>query len=127
MLLAGAAPVRPGLGPPQPASLRLLFGQERLEGGPDILLAFDQHGLEIGRVKAAKHVEHRGFVIARSQRLDLAVAEQVAYVGQILSRAQRGRIVGVEVVAVGAVEGVDVPQRRMVALLYYLERLQISR
>ncbi len=108
-------------------SLRFLFGQKRLEGGPDVLLALDQHGLKVGRVQAPEHVEHRGLIVARTQRLDLAVAEQIGYLGQFLGRAQRGRIIRVEVIAVGAMEGVDVPQRRMVALLDDLQGLQIAR
>src|SRR5262245_16643524 len=104
-----------------------VLGEEGLEGGPDVLLALDQDGLEILGVETAEDVEHRALVVARAERLDLAVAEEVADLGQLLGGAQRGGVVGVEVVAVGAMEGVDVPQRRMVAGLDDLERLQITR
>ena len=41
-----------------------------------------------------------------------------------LAAAQGRGVVGIEVVAIGAVEGVDVPQRRMVALGDDLERVR---
>jgi len=39
--------------------LGAFLGQEGFEGRPDIFLALDQDGLEIGRVEPAEHVEHR--------------------------------------------------------------------
>src|SRR5438093_9325863 len=114
------------------ATLRALLaapvlGEEGLERGPDVLLAFDEDGLEVVRVEAAEDVEHRALVVARAERLDLAVAEEVADLGQLLGGPQCSRIVGVEVVAVRAVEGVDVPQGRVVARLDDLERLHVAR
>src|SRR3989454_5037141 len=114
------------------ATLRALLaapvlGEEGLERGPDVLLALDEDGLEVVRVEAAEDVQHRALVVARAERLDLAVAEEVAHLGQLLGRSERSRIVRVEVVAVRAVEGVDVPQRRVVARLDDLERLHVAR
>src|SRR6184192_4297475 len=114
------------------ATLRALLaapvlGEEGLERGPDVLLAFDEDGLEVVRVEAAEDVEHRALVVARAERLDLAVAEEVADLGQLLGGSQCSRIVGIEVVAVRAVEGVDVPEGRVVARLHDLERLQVAR
>src|SRR5438093_7071532 len=114
------------------ATLRALLaapvlGEEGLERGPDVLLALDEDGLEVVRVEAAEDVEHRALVVARAERLDLAVAEEVADLGQLLGGSQCSRIVGIEVVAVRAVEGVDVPQGRVVARLDDLERLQVAR
>src|SRR3989475_3157765 len=114
------------------ATLRALLaapvlGEEGLERGPDVLLALDEDGLEVVRVEAAEDVQHRALVVARAERLDLAVAEEVAHLGQLLGRSQRSRIVRVEVVPVRAVEGVDVPQRRVVARLDDLERLHVAR
>src|SRR5256885_854466 len=104
------------------ATLRALLaapvlGEEGLERGPDVLLALDEDGLEVVRVEAAEDVQHRALVVARAERLDLAVAEQVAHLRQLLGRSEGSGIVRVEVVAVRAVEGVDVPQRRVVARL----------
>src|SRR6059036_1885460 len=104
-----------------------VLGEEGLEGGPDVFLPLDQDGLEVVCVEAAEDVQHRALVVARAERLDLAVAEEVAHLGQLLGRAERSRIVRVEVVAVRAVEGVDVPQRRVVARLDDLERLHVAR
>src|SRR2546426_347085 len=114
------------------ATLRALLaapvlGEEGLERGPDVLLALDEDGLEVVRVEAAEDVQHRALVVARAERFDLAVAEEVAHLGQLLGRSERSRIVRVEVVAVRAVEGVDVPQRRVVARLDDLERLHVAR
>src|SRR5213593_1248364 len=114
------------------ATLRALLagpvlGEEGLERGPDVLLALDEDGLEVVRVEAAEDVEHRALVVARAERLDLAVAEEVADLGQLLGGPQCSRIVGIEVVAVRAMEGVDVPQGRVVARLDDLERLQVAR
>src|SRR5213593_1283626 len=114
------------------ATLRALLagpvlGEEGLERGPDVLLALDEDGLEVVRVEAAEDVQHRALVVARAERLDLAVAEEVAHLGQLLGRSERSWIVRVEVVAVRAVEGVDVPQRRVVARLDDLERLHVAR
>src|SRR5690242_16015025 len=63
----------------------------------------------------------------RAHRFDLAVAEQVAYLAELAGRAQRLLVVGLEVVAVRAVEGVDVPVRRVVALLDDLQGLLVAR
>src|SRR2546422_211286 len=114
------------------ATLRALLaapvlGEEGLERGPDVLLALDEDGLEVVRVEAAEDVQHRALVVARAERLDLAVAEEVAHLRQLLGGPERRRIVRVEVVAVRAVEGVDVPQGRVVARLDDLERLQVAR
>src|SRR5262245_11138859 len=94
---------------------RAVLAEERLEGGPDVLLALDQHGLEVVCVEATEHVEHRALVVPRPERLDLPVAEQVADLGELLGGLERGGVVGVEVVAIRTVEGVDVPERRVVA------------
>src|SRR5437016_3224972 len=90
---------------------RAVLAEERLEGGPDVLLALDQHGLEVVGVEPAEDVQHGALVVARAERLDLAVAEEVADVRQLLGGLERSRVVGVEVVAVGAVERIDVPER----------------
>src|SRR5229473_8552468 len=82
-------------------SFGALFGQESFEGRPDVFLALDQHSLEIRCLEPAENVEHRRFVIARAKRLDLAITEQVANIGQFLGGSQRGRIIGIEIVAVG--------------------------
>src|SRR5262249_32783465 len=100
---------------------------EGLEGGPDVFLPLDEDGLEVVGVEAAEDVQHRALVVTRPEWLDLAVAEEVADLGELLGRAGRHRIVGIEVVAVGAVERVDVPQRRMIAGLDDLERLPVAR
>ncbi len=63
-----------------------VLGEERLEARPDVFLALDQDGLEVVGVEAAEDVEHRALVVARAERLDLAVAEEVADVGELLAR-----------------------------------------
>src|SRR5262249_42320520 len=67
-----------------------VLGQEGLEGRPDVLLALDQHGLEVLGVEAPEDVEHRALVVAGAERFDLAVAEQVRDLGEVLRGAQRG-------------------------------------
>src|SRR5208282_1350702 len=83
-------------------------------------------GVKVRRLDAAEDVEHRGFVVARAERLDLTVTEQVANLGQLLSVLERRGIVGVEIVAVGAMERVQVPQRRMVTRGDYFQRLGVA-
>ena len=92
-----------------PGRLRPVARQEGLERRPDVLAALDQHRLEILGLEAAEPLEHRALVVVRAHRLDLAVAEQVADLAQLARRLERLLIVGLEIVAVGAVEGVDVP------------------
>src|SRR4029450_11817629 len=104
-----------------------ILAEERLEGGPDVFLPLDEDRLEVVGVEPPEDVEHGALVVPRAERLDLAVAEEVAALRQLARRLERLRIVGVEVVAVGTVEGVHVPQRRVVAGLDDLERLQVRR
>src|SRR5204863_1809969 len=62
-----------------------------------------------------------------AERLDLAVAEEVRDGGEIFGRLQRRGVIRLEVVAVGAVKDINVPERGMIALLDDLERLAVAR
>src|SRR5581483_7870671 len=107
--------------------LRAVLREERPERRPDVLLPLDHDGLEVLRVEAPEQVQYRAFVVARPERLDLAVAEEIADVGELLGEAERRRVVRVEVVAVRTMERVHVPERRVVALVDDLERLRVPR
>src|SRR5438270_5373002 len=106
--------------------LASILREQRLEARPDVFLPLDQDRLEIVRFEAAEDVEHGALVVAGAERLDLAVAEEVRNVSELFRRAQRRRIVRLEVVAVGAMKAVDVPERRVIALLDDLEGLGVA-
>src|SRR5678815_2790507 len=87
-----------------------VLAQKGFEGCPDVFFLLNLYGLEIGRLDLREKLNHAAAVIARAQRFDLAVTEKIGGLGQLLRCFERRRVVRVEIVAVGAMESVDVPE-----------------
>ena len=104
-----------------------VFRQEGLERSPNVFFLLDLHGLEIRLLDLRKERDHAAAVIAGTQRLYLPIPEQVRGMGQFLGGLEGRFIVRFEVVAIGTMKDVDIPQRGMVTLLDDLQRLDVSR
>jgi len=57
----------------------------------------------------------------KDHALDFPVSEQIADVTQLLGTAQRDIVIRIVVIAVGAVEGINIPERRVIPRRYYFE------
>src|SRR5690242_17044745 len=77
-----------------------LAREKPLEGGPDVFLALDLDRLKVVGFELRKELDHAAAVIARAERFDLAIAEEIGDGRDVLRRLQRRGIVGLEVVAV---------------------------
>src|SRR6185503_3650266 len=106
---------------------RAVLAQENSKRRPDVFFFLNLHSLKIGLLNLRKKRNHTAAVITGAKRLDFAVAKKICGTGQLLGRFERGVVVGFEIVAVGAVKYVDVPERRMITLFDDLERLGVSR
>ena len=73
-----------------------------------------------------KKADHAAAVITRAQRFDFAVTEQIGDLGELLGGFKRRWIVGFEIVAVGAVKDINVPERRVIALLDDLQGFVVT-
>src|SRR6266545_1540712 len=104
-----------------------IFRQESLERSPNIFFLLDLHGLEIRLLNLRKESDHAAAVIAGPQGLYLAVTEQIGGTSQFLGGLEGRIVVRLEVVAVGTMKDVDIPERRMITLLDDLQRLDVSR
>jgi hypothetical protein len=94
-----------------------IFAEEHLERRPDVFLPLDLHGLKIGLLNLRKKLNHAAAIVACSQRFDLAVAKQVRNLGELFGCFQSRRIIRLEIVTVGTVKGVDIPETRMIPLI----------
>src|ERR1044072_4297700 len=102
------------------------LAEKSLEGIPDVFFFLNLHGLKIGFLDLREKRDHAAAVIARAERLDLAIAEEVGHLGQLVRGLERRFVVGFEVVAVRAVEHIHVPQGGVVTLLDDLQRLVVA-
>ena len=105
---------------------RAVFGQEGLKGGPDVLLSLDLDGLKIIRLKLGEELDHTAAVVAGTERFNLSIAEEVGDLGDLFGGLEGGRIVRLEIVAIGAVKDIDVPEKRVIPLMDDLKRLMIA-
>src|SRR5439155_13393846 len=98
----------------------------RFKRRPDIFFALNLNGLEVRLFDLREKLDHAAAVIARTQRLDLAVAKQVRNLSQLRSGFERCGIVGFEVIAVRTMKRIDVPQSRMVSLIDDFQGFEIA-
>jgi hypothetical protein len=82
--------------------------------------------LEIVRLKLGEELDHTAAVVAGTERLYFAVAEEVGDLGDLSGGLEGGRIVRLEIVAIGAVKDIDVPEKGMIPLMDDLKRLMIA-
>src|SRR4030095_11622095 len=103
------------------------FAEELLERGVDVFFVVDPHADEALFVLQAvvEDREQRAGAAAVSRNAliaDLAVAEQVANLDHLVGELHRVFVVGVVIIPVRKMEGVDVPILRRVAFGVYFER-----
>src|SRR5262245_66311729 len=103
-----------------------VLAQERFEGIPDVFFLLDLNRLKIRRLDLRKKRDHAAAVIARAERLDFTVAEKIRGLGELLGRLQSGFVVRLEIVAVGAMEHVNIPKGGMVKMVDDLQSLDIA-
>src|SRR3990172_5878899 len=105
---------------------RAVFGQKGLETRPDVLLALDLHRLKIVRLKLGEELDHAAAVVARAERFNLSITEEIGYLGDLFGGLESGWIIILEIFAIGTMEDIDVPKERVVPLVDDLKGLVIA-
>src|SRR3954452_2981972 len=98
----------------RPSDLRLFLREERPQRRVDVALALDDDRLEFGVAELAEGAHQGAAAVIALVLADLAVAELVGAAQELLDEVQADLVVGVPVVAIGKVEGIDVPVGRRV-------------
>ncbi len=83
--------------------------------------------MEIVAAHLTEALEHRALMVVAANRLDFAIAEEVGDVAELLGARKRLLVVTPKIIAIRAVECIDIPMLRVKSLLYYLERLLVAR
>ena len=86
----------------------------------------DLDRLEIVRLELREKLDHAATVVARTERFYLSVAEEIGDLGDLFGGLEGGWVVRLEIVAIGAVKDVDVPEKRVISLMDDLKRLMIA-
>src|SRR5215208_6658763 len=97
-----------------------------LEGTPNVFFLLDLHGKKVRLLYLRKKANQAAAIVARAERFYLAIAEQIGGLGEFLCCFECRRVVGLEIVTVGTVKHVNVPQCRMITLLDNLQRFDIA-
>src|SRR5215210_3222817 len=108
----------------RPATL-FLARKERAQSRVDVGLVGDRDRLELGVVELLERAHPRA-AVAVAVRADLAIAELVGAHQQLLDQRPALLVVRGPVVAVGEVEGVDVPLLHRVAPVDQLQRQAVG-